>query len=92
MAKVLKDALTAKGVLKTVVRNAIREQVADKFLGDFIHTPKGSYVIEIANADGTPVYAKIDLSISTADNLFDEPKPRAKAGKEDEAPEVSIFD
>lgn len=88
---VLTDALTEAGNLKTAVRRELREAFIEGAMGGFEVTPKGDFVIKIAEADGKPVYAKLELSVTESDKLFDEPKSRKKA--QTEAPVVpSLFD
>lgn len=87
---VINGGLTEKGNLKQAVARQIREQGHAQFLGDFERTPKGDYVLAVAEVDGKTVYLKANMSVSIADNLFDTPKS-SKA--EVEAVDVpSIFD
>lgn len=87
----INGGLAEKGNLKRAVQADIKDQGAAKFLGDFELTPKGEYVYHVADVDGKPVYLKVRLSVSIADNLFDAPKS-SKAATED-APEIgSLFD
>lgn len=81
--------LTEKGNLKQAVARDFREQGVKNVLGNFEKTPKGEYVLAIADVDGKTVYLKASISVSIADNLFDAPKS-SKA--EVDAPEIpSIF-
>ena len=75
----LTNGLTERGNLKQAVRNELKAQAVDNFLGDFEVTPKGDYVMHIANVDGKPVYIKVNLTISDSEKLFDEPKAKEKA-------------
>ena len=83
---VINAGLTEKGNLKAAVRDAIKEQGASKFLADFELTPKGEYVIHVADVEGKPVYLKVAMTVSIADNLFAEPK--ASKSKVEDAPEI----
>ena len=86
---VMTNGLTEKGNLKQAVARGFREQGIANVLGDFEQTPRGDYVLAIAEVDGKIVYLKANLSVSIADNLFDEPESsKAKV----DAPEIpSIF-
>lgn len=80
----VENGLTEKGNLKAKVREGMKDLVEAKYFEDFEVTPKGELVLPIAEVDGVTAYARVNLSISVADNLFDEPKGKAKA--EDSAP------
>lgn len=86
----INGGLTERGNLKQAVAKQIREQGTNKFLGEFERTPKGEYVLAVADVDGKTAYLKATLAVSIADNIFDEPKT-SKSKAEVEAPEVNIF-
>ena len=84
----LTNGLTERGNLKQAVRNELKVQAVDNFLGDFEVTPKGDYVMHIANVDGKPVYIKVNLTISDSEKLFDEPKAKGKVEEVVEVPNL----
>ena len=75
----INGGLTEKGNLQRAVQDQIREAGAVKFLDGFERTPKGEYVLAVADVDGTVAYLKVNMAVSIATNLFDEPKSTAKA-------------
>ncbi len=83
---VINGGLTDKGNLKQAVAKEIRDQGVAKFLEGFERTPKGEYVLHVADVDGKPVYLKATLAVSASDTIFDAPKASTKA--EVEAPEI----
>lgn len=81
----LENGLTEAGNLRPAYRDAIRDKFVEAFLGDYTVTPKGSFVMEVADVDGKAVYAKIDLSITDkADALFAEPKGKEAVANDTE--------
>ena len=85
----LTGVLTEKGNLKQAVAKDLKDQALANLLEGFEKTPKGDYVKAVAMADHKTVYVRANLSISVADNIFDEPKPREK-GEKKEAEQIEV--
>lgn len=75
---VITGGLAPKGGLKAQVARGIREQAGEWLeTQGYELTPKGRFVMPIANVDGTTAYIVLDLAVSNSPTLFDEPKPKA---------------
>lgn len=74
------DALNENGNLKPVVRNALKEQVAKRYLNDdFKVANDGSYLLPLAkDNDGTVVYARVQLGITIQNSFYTGKKAKAK--------------
>jgi hypothetical protein len=92
MAKLpeIKGALTSIGNLKTQVHQNLKEQYAAKIVKalDLKSTPNGDFAIEIANADGTIVYARVDYAITTTNPFIDKTKNKTK--DEDKGADIKV--
>ena len=86
------NGLTDAGNLRPAARNKLREFAEAKHLDAFTKTPKGEYVMEIADVDGKVAYLKLSASITIADNLFDEPKAKVSAPAGDDIKFDGILD
>ena len=90
------ELINAKGNHAPKVSAAIKDQVISNLkLGDrsFEQNARGELFLEIATDAGTgaPIYAKVDLSISTLD-LPNRVKPVAKATEKAEVTPVVVED
>lgn len=86
------NGLSDAGNLRPESRNKLREVAEIKHLSDFIKTPKGEYVMALADVDGKVAYLRLNASITIADNLFDEPKAKAKAAPANEVDFSDLLD
>lgn len=66
------DALNENGNLKPVVRNALKKQVAERYLNDdFKVANDGSYLLPLVqDNDGTIIYARIQLGVTIQNNFY----------------------
>jgi hypothetical protein len=90
MAIQIKDALTANGNLRTEVHKNITGQFADSVLVDVIGleaTPNGDYAMVVAQADGLPVYVRVNFVVTLSDPFVAKAKAQKKA-KDKEPVEV----
>lgn len=83
-------ALTSIGNLKTQVHQNLKEQYAAKVVKalGLKPTPNGDFAIEIASADGTIVYARVDYAITTTNPFVD--KTKAKAKEDDKGTDIKV--
>ena len=88
--KQITGGLTEKGNLKANVRDAVKDQGIARYLADFEKTPKGEYVLAVAEVDGKTLYLRVNMTASIAENLFDAPKT-SKREVEAEVEVGSIF-
>lgn len=95
MAKALvkiEGGLTERGNLKRDVASQIREQANANILKGFEKTPKGEFVMAVAEVDGKTVYIRANLSVSIDEKIFDEPAPKAAAPAKESVKIDKIFD
>lgn len=88
----INGGLTERGNLKRDVASQIREQAIENFLNGFEKTPKGEYVLAVAEVDGKTVYIRANLSVSIDEKIFDEPTPKATAPAKESVKIDNIFE
>lgn len=90
MSKVqLENVLTDAGNLKSGVHKKIRGQLAEKMkeLG-FETTPNGNMAMQIAEADGKPVYARVDAVVTMHDPFVEKEKKKKPVKEDVELPDL----
>lgn len=89
MAKI-ENALTQSGNLKQEVHKELSRQFAEKALEGslgLLPTPNKNHAMKIAEADGRPVYIRVDFVVTMVDP-FVEKKPKAKVKEVVEVPSI----
>lgn len=86
---ILEDVLTDAGNLKSGVHKQIRKQLSGRLkeLG-FIETENGNLAMKIAEADGKPVYARVDAVVTMHDPFKAKEKKNKKPKENVEVPKL----